>query len=187
MVTRQEQGLISACVERKPEAALLAAYAATTYRVYANRRQDLVFDLRIGQQHDAFQAWLRGRQVAAWAILTACNPASRILPLAVNRQRRQQLGRCLLAAGYRFCPGVNLADDPDWPAERSVLVLQQSVAAACRFASRFGQYAFLSGDCRAVPHLCLTAVVMQSFCPDVFLPEMGQAMGQDTGQDQIGA
>ena len=137
---------------------LLAAYTATAYRIgYPVDGGGLRhFDLRIGQVHEAFRDGLQQRQVTAWAILTASNPASRLLGLAENRLRQQQLQRCLSASAYSVFPGVNLADDPGWPPEATVLVLHQSLVAAARFAARFGQYAFVAGDTGAVPRLCLT-------------------------------
>ncbi len=128
------------------------AYRATTYRAVAARG---CFDLRLGAPAPALDRLLHAKGVRYWAFLTACNPASRPLPVWRNRVRQARLWRTL--AGARLLlTGIGVPDAPGWAPEPSVLVAPMTPGRARRIARRFGQNAAVAGRRGRVPVLVWT-------------------------------
>lgn len=130
---------------------LEAAYRATTYRVFL---PEGACDLRVGVVSVPLRCWLKAAGIRRFAILTAFNPHSCLLPAADNALRQARLHRELLVQGYSFEVGENLAADDCWPAEATCLVADIPVAAALAFAGRYGQNAIVYGTAAGAPRLC---------------------------------
>lgn len=132
-------------------AALTAAFQATTYRVNTDAG---VFDLRIGERHAAFTAFLRSRSISRWAIVTACNPGARACAAAHNAILQGRLLARLQAAGWalgrNLFPAVNRADRDDWPDEPGWLLLEIDASQARALVREFGQLACVYGEVGAV-------------------------------------
>lgn len=131
-------------------APLLAAYRATTYRVRADGQ---VFDLRVGQPAATFASWLQTRGIDKFAIITAYNPGSRLLPAVENAERQARLQAVLQARGWLAGEGENLADGSVWPIEPTCLAVGLSCQALRLLAIEYGQKAVLVGRGDAVPQL----------------------------------
>lgn len=140
---------------------LEAAYRATAYCV---ELPDGRACLRLGEPSPALAAALTARGTGQWAILCAANPGSRQLDEAENARRLGELLDLLRAAGHECWPGLNLADDGDWPPEASVCVPGLARVEALRLAARFGQNAILVGDAAGVPVLAWVDRVPESPC-----------------------
>lgn len=128
---------------------LAAAYAATAYRVMF---PDGPCVLRIGVPSGRLQGHLALAGAAGFVILTAHNPASRLLDAATNHRRQACLCAELRAGGFPLYPGENLADG-DWPVEESCCVIGMPLAAAAGIALKYGQNAIVAGGGDAIPHL----------------------------------
>lgn len=127
-----------------------AAFRATTYRVETPGR---CFDLRIGQRDPAFDDFLRAQGVSFWGILTACNPGAEQLPAAENQHRQDGLRVRLASLDCRILDACNVADDEDWPAEPSYLILQADEEILRALAAEFSQLAVVCGDAGSAPRL----------------------------------
>jgi hypothetical protein len=153
----------------RAEAALEAAFLATTYRVETPER---VFDLRIGLVSSEFDEFLRRQpaslapldapaasvsQAIGWGIVTAYNPGERLADHQ-NEPRQRRLRERIAASACTFFAASNIADgDEDhhagWPVEPSYLVFpvdEQQVAALGR---AFSQLAVVYGETGLAPRL----------------------------------
>lgn len=119
---------------------LEAPYLATCYRVYLPTATE---DVRIGEPAPAVDAWLAEHEAQAAAILTACNPGSRLLGTAANRRLQAALLHLLHAMPHPMLPGCNIAEAGGWPDEHSLIVAGLSRGEARRLAARFGQNALV--------------------------------------------
>lgn len=119
---------------------LEAPYRATRYRVYMPTTTE---DVRIGAPAPAVESWLAEHDAATAAILTACNPGSRVLGSAANRRLQAALLHLLHAMPHPMLPGCNIAEDGGWPQEHSLIVAGLSRGEARRLAARFGQTALV--------------------------------------------
>jgi hypothetical protein len=141
-------------------AALDAAFRATAYRVVT---PDGIFALRIGVADAQFDVFL-SREVASvqrqdsdagaicWGIVTAYNPGV-LLSAEENQRRQERLRGRIVAAGWRFFSGCNLADDGLWPAEPSCLVLHVDERQMRILGSEFDQIAVVCGRTGTAPRL----------------------------------
>lgn len=119
---------------------LEAPYLATCYRVYLPTATE---DVRIGEPAPAVDAWLKEHEADTAAILTACNPGSRLLGTAANRRLQSALLHLLHAMPHPMLPGCNIAEEDDWPDEHSLIVAGLSRGEARRLAARFDQNALV--------------------------------------------
>lgn len=133
-----------------PRGDLQAAYLKTTYRVCAN---GLEFDIFIGRVCSALDRWLGDNGWACWALLSAWNPGSRLLPGRINRVRHQKLVLHLVDQGRVWFPSVGIPSNSSWPAEQGVFVPDITVADARSVALRFGQNALVYGRRSTVARL----------------------------------
>lgn len=132
-------------------AALAAAYAATRYCVDTPAGR---FALRVGQPlPPAFVAWLRAQDLPCWAVLTACNPASRRQSDALNAAANQALAAAAAAAGCPCFPACNRAEAGDWPDEPGFLLLAAGADVLRALGRRFAQVALLGGQGDEAPAL----------------------------------
>lgn len=119
---------------------LAAAYAAARYELSLPA---VLLVLRIGLRVPAQErALLRAGRRGHCSLLSPCNPGSRRLPAAVNRQRLLQLQRCLLARQWRFHPALHRADDGSWP-EPGFAIFDAPPASLRALAHRFRQLAWV--------------------------------------------
>lgn len=129
-----------------PKASLEAAYGATTYRILFPEGW---LNLRVGKVVP------EGMGLFPWMVITACNPASRILSDMENNGRNQALAGRLQALGLPFQPAENVADGAAWPVEPGFWVggpgLDREVARA--LGREFGQHAVLWSEGGEAPQL----------------------------------
>jgi hypothetical protein len=85
--------------------------------------------------------------------MTGWNPASVALSRAENDRRQRSLVREIEAGGYRWLPGEGRGDDPSWPPEESLLVLNVSERKAIALGREFGQLAIVVGTLDKSPRL----------------------------------
>ena len=130
--------------------ALAQAYRATDYCVFLPTGECV---LRIGQAAPALDAWLEAIGAACWALLSACNPASRLRPACENAAAQAALQAHLQMLGYAVHPGENRAQAGDWPVEASFFVPGLPYAKARELAGAFGQNAFLWARTGQAPRL----------------------------------
>jgi hypothetical protein len=116
-------------------AALLAAYRATTYRVFPPAAAAPI-DLRIDQRN-AESATTGG------AIISACNPYSRVLSAAENQQRMATFRRRLKSTSWSCLPALGIPDAPDWDAEDSLLLIGIPLKSAQHIAADLEQHAWV--------------------------------------------
>jgi hypothetical protein len=121
--------------------ALEAAFRATSYRIATETG---LFDLRIGENNPAFDAYLLAKNAACWGLITASNPGG-VRCDADNPRQAQRLLGCLQALGHDFLSASHIADDGGWPEEKGFLVLQASEAEMRCLAADFSQLAFVWG------------------------------------------
>ena len=129
---------------------LLAAYRATTYRVFF---PDVFCDLRLDKVSDVLRHFLESSGAVTFAILTAYNPASLKMHDANNERLQSEIELWLRQANYLVFSGENQADDEVWPIEKSCCVLGLSLADACELGKKYGQNAIVFGGADAVPRL----------------------------------
>jgi hypothetical protein len=132
------------------DAALLAAYRRTEYRVddagYAFVLRIDVPSEELRRCHDAFG-------VTCSTFITAWNPRSLPTPQAQNDSAMARLEQVLTAMGCRWLRGEGVDPDGDWPGEPSLLVLGLDEPAAVTLARRFNQNAFVWTGLDATPRL----------------------------------
>jgi hypothetical protein len=129
---------------------LQAAYAATRYRLFL---PDGHCDLRVGQPSALMVDWLKREDMSSFALLTAYNPASRLLSDQENRQRQAALWAEVEQLAQPFAVGENVAEAADWPVEASLCILGLRLSEACALGRKYGQNALLFGTPDGVPHL----------------------------------
>lgn len=118
-------------------------YRATTYRVLLPGEWS---DVHIGKPlPHVLGAWLEGLNEVHWAIISADNPGSKMLPSSENSRRRQALEAQLAKDGKVYYPTKHMADDGQWPVERGVLVAGLKEAEALSIAQTWGQRGVVIG------------------------------------------
>lgn len=148
----------------RAEAALEAAFLATTYRVETPERS---FDLRIGVASAGFDEFLcrqavsLGKPAAAgpagaaigWGIVTAYNPGERLSEHQNEIRQRRLRERIAASAGACFAAS-NLPDaDAHWPVEPSYLVLPVDEQRLAALGREFCQLAVVYGETGLAPRL----------------------------------
>jgi hypothetical protein len=126
-------------------AVLLEAYAATTWRIRSAGGSRVV---RIGQPSP----------LSHCGILTAHNPASRLLPRAANRTANRRLLQRLQRLSASVCPAVALGLDPGdrlWR-EPGFAVRDVPLGELVRIGASFGQNAIVWIDASGIPRLVVT-------------------------------
>lgn len=88
-----------------------------------------------------------------WAYVTACNPRSRRLSVAENRDRAARLEGLIRDRGLLALPGEGTGEDPDWPPEPSLLVLGMPEHEAVALGRVFDQNAIVVGSRGAAARL----------------------------------
>ena len=122
---------------------LRAAYEATAYWVEAGPGRR--FAIRCGERSTDADELLVAAGVETWAFITACNPRSARLSDADNAARMDRLAKTIRDRGLPYLPGAGEGDDPDWPAEPSLLVLGIAEHEAASLARVWDQHAVVVG------------------------------------------
>lgn len=128
------------------EAALWRAYERTRFCVDDGHRR---ICFMAGSRNRSFDALLVRHHARRWAFITAWNPGSINLPREQNDARQAQLRHAV--AEYESLPGEGIGpaeaigNEPRWPPEESLLVLNISRGKAASLGRRFGQFAIVVG------------------------------------------
>ena len=129
---------------------LFAAYHRTTYSAETPQGR---IQLRVLQPNADLAQLLKSYGATTWAYVTAFNPGSQTLEKDENRRRQEQLEEAMRREELPFLRGAGIGDDPQWPPEESVLVLNITRSRACELAREFGQNAILAGGDDGVAEL----------------------------------
>jgi hypothetical protein len=130
--------------------AVRAARELELWRSYERTR----FCVNDGKQRICFMAGSKSRRLNAllertgartWAFISAWNPHSQPLAAAQNARRHAELVTTVAQRGLDTLPGEGIGEDPAWPPEESLLVLNISRGEAVRLGRRFGQLAIVAG------------------------------------------
>ena len=131
--------------------ALVAAYRATRYRVFA----PVPFDLKVDRRSAALKTLMQRTGVQGAAFITAWNPRGETLAPDTNRERQDLLREALRAVRLDFVEGFGAHADDEGQGEESLLVLGVDRRAASALGTQFGQNAILWSGSNAVPRLIL--------------------------------
>jgi hypothetical protein len=97
---------------------LFAAYRNTAFEADTPKGP---LSLRVGRRCAALEALLTDHRVSTWAFVTAYNPGSMRLSDEDNAARHRELEAVVPTLGLTFSPGEGVADDRQWPTERSLV------------------------------------------------------------------
>jgi hypothetical protein len=122
---------------------LFAAYRNTAFEADTPKGR---LSLRVGQRCAALDVLLTDHRVSTWAYVTAYNPGSMRLSDEDNAARHHELEEVVAALGLTSYPGEGLADDRQWPPERSFLILGIALDNARILGRQYGQLAVVCGE-----------------------------------------
>ncbi len=128
---------------------LLQAFLSTRYLVNVGPEP---LCLRIGRGHARLDQLLQRR---SWAILTASNPRAQKRSDDENQARNRQLLAHAQAAELATRPAINRADEPGWPDEHSLLLIDPSTDWLLDQARGFQQLGLVHGRADAKAELWL--------------------------------
>jgi hypothetical protein len=111
--------------------------------------------IRIDEPQAVLDALLTQHGCLTWALVTAYNPASILLPLGENKLRQARLQEEVRAAGWVCYPGEGMGTD-GWPGEESFLLLGIDRDSALALARRHGQLALVFGQLGEIAELLWT-------------------------------
>ena len=129
----------------------IEAYLATEYRVDEPSR----FTLLIGRHHQGLAALLAGHKAGSAAVLTACNPYSKIASKTGNERAQRNLADELDRRRLVHFPAHGVDPEEKWPAEESLLVLGISLEEAADLGEKFRQTGAVWAAGDALPMLLL--------------------------------
>ena len=128
------------------------AYEAAEYVVYGNRdgsAPDLLF--RIGEPSPELDEMLDENEAKSAAFISAANPFGEPASEAENDNAYRAL--CNLASDYLCFAGEGRDPADEWPAERSLLVLDLPLDEARRIGAAFSQNAIVFIEKGRAPEL----------------------------------
>lgn len=123
-------------------ASLDAAYRATSYVAHLPEADEV---LRVDGFSAPLDAYLQKMSVREWALISACNPGSKLLSDSRNRQRHQALIKAVNEQSYQWLPAEGIPDEPGWKPELSLIIFGIDLQNACALAAKFEQIALLAG------------------------------------------
>lgn len=128
----------------QPPPETIAAYEATDYRVETS---DGVVTVRIGERvPERLWRGINGVRPERWAIVTAFNPFSRLQTDEENQRHHEDLERRVAAAGYLWLHATGADPRGEWPAEKSVAILNPSNEELDDLMRAFGQNAVVVAE-----------------------------------------
>lgn len=136
-------------LQSKIDAAVLAAYRRTEYRMAAG------FALWIDEYNPALEAWQNRHGADCSAFVCAVNPRSQQLSHHENRVRHERLRTRLSREGLRFEEGEGIDPERSWPPEPGFLIAGMDAMQARRFGREFDQNAAIWSGPDAIPQLLL--------------------------------
>ena len=122
-----------------PDAALIAAYRTTSYRIVA-ADGSLLAEARIDRRSGTVDSILAARGAGSGVFITGWNPRSEPTDPERNRAAHERLERALRELGTRFLDHVGVGEDPSW-SEHGVFALDLGVTDALALARAFEQHA----------------------------------------------
>ncbi|MBF0183155.1 MAG: DUF3293 domain-containing protein [Magnetococcales bacterium] len=131
--------------------ATLEAYLATDYHILS----EPPFIVKVGQFSQELSALHHRLHAASSALLTACNPCSRLLSEEENQRRQWCLLESIKEAGIPFITARGEDPQRQWPAENSLLLLGIEQQTAIKLGQKWQQNALLWHGHDAVPLLLL--------------------------------
>jgi hypothetical protein len=126
------------------------AYRATAYVV---RLPESLLTLKIDEPSEILGQLLTDGGYPTWAFISAQNPGSCLLDETENSMRHQTLLAAVNQLGLIHFEGTGIPPTPDWPPERSLLILGIKQHEAHALAVQFGQNAVLFGAQDGIPRL----------------------------------
>lgn len=131
---------------------LISAYRAARYRAFLPDKECV---LRIGRFSAELKALMQEYQCSSAALITACNPRSRITDAATNAAAQAHLLVKLKVQSETLFP--TCAEDPqgEWPKETGWLVLGIGAQQACELGEAFQQNAIVLVNADGIPQLRL--------------------------------
>jgi hypothetical protein len=127
------------------------AYLETIYVLTA---PDAIFELKIGEFHADFDAWLSQKSITTWVKMTAANPYSRELSVEENNERNHLLRNDLIALGYHTLYGSEgKPPHSEWQPEPGFFIPNIQLSKAIVLAQKYEQNAILYGYWHGVPQL----------------------------------
>ena len=142
---------LTAFVRSRIPSGTIEAYLATENRVDDPSR----FTLLIGRRHQGLATLLAGHKAGAAAVLTACNPYSKIASKTENERAQRNLADELDRRRLVHLPAHGVDPEEKWPAEESLLVLGVSLADAADLGRKFRQNGAVWAAGDALPMLLL--------------------------------
>ena len=131
---------------------LIAAYHATTYKVFA---ADGEIQLRIGEANSALRNQHQRHDVTSSVFVTAFNPLGESLSDLENTLAMSRLSSLVMRRGLTAYPGEGCGDDPLWSPEPSLLILGIDLRRARALCRLFRQNAVVYSAADGVPTLVL--------------------------------
>ncbi len=125
-----------------PDKELEQAYLNAYYRLDGHP-----VSIQIDEHHPGLDRLLEEKfpDYQNWVFITAYNPGSTIQSNAFNTKKQAKLLQLVRRKGYSFLPGEGGSPIGDWPAEKSLLIVDMPLNEAKETAVAFGQKAFVNG------------------------------------------
>ena len=124
-------------------ASLQTAYEEAVYEVYNG--EDTI-ELSVGKYCPELDRIFPAEDCPGWALITACNPYSRCLSEAENRQRHQKLLEYLSGLQYTSLAAVGKDKNNVWTPEQSLLIFWLNRPQAIAIGRQFQQNAIVYGE-----------------------------------------
>lgn len=102
--------------------------------------------IKTGVPNQALKELLAHHATASWAIITADNPGSELLPAEENQIRYEMLLQAAKQLSKPYLPGFGIDPHGVWPAERNLLILEITETEALHLGRQFGQVAIVLGN-----------------------------------------
>lgn len=119
---------------------LLTAYTRTKFVAYSRGRKLII---RVGKLNKGLDRLMVRHRAESCAFVTGWNPGSVRLSDKENHARHERLIRMVQTLACPFLYGTGVAEDGNWPAEKSVLIFAISEKQAKKLGKRFGQLAIV--------------------------------------------
>lgn len=130
---------------------LVEAYHQTCYHVEVD---GVMFALFIEQPNFEFECYCHKENVHQWAIITAYNPYSNLVPEALNLQANMELEKELQTLGYVFYRGDGVPNNgSDWLIEKGFWIPNIDVETSKKLAKKYQQNAIVIGSSNTLPQL----------------------------------
>lgn len=126
------------------QSGLVEAYKATSYTLQID---DDIITFRIGFHSPATRAWLAKMAISEAGFITAYNPLGVTRTEVANELQHNDLLELVISKDLQYWEGQGVGADrllngePEWPAERSLLISPLSRESVTQIGNRFAQNA----------------------------------------------